>query len=239
MSKNTSKTELNKAFKSKKIIELKDFEAFYREKEPAIPKATINWRVHDLVQRNVFERVGRGQYRFTKTMRFSPVISTKMNGICRLLNKQFPFVDYCQWQLSTVNEFLQHLINFNILFVDVERDALDAAYYALKEQYVKVMLVGNLYDDLSEFNNYIIVRPLISDSPCQQYEKCNLATLEKILVDLATDKELIAFQSNEIYTIMSTAAEKYTINQSKMLRYAGRKNKREEIETVLKSVNYD
>lgn len=59
----------------------------------------------------------------------------------------------------------------------------------------------------------------------------------KKLVDLCTDKEFISFQGNEIYHIYENAFEAYTVNQQTMLRYAGRKSKREEIEKILKTIN--
>lgn len=229
--------ELQKEFEGKDILELKDIDAFYRKKVPSIPKTTVNWRVYDLVQNGVLQRVGNGLYRFGKTEIFIPEITHKIKSISQFINKQFPFINYCQWELSYVNYFSQHLINFNILFVDVEKDALEAVYYALKEHHSKVMLLSNLYGDISDFSNTIIVRPLISDSPIQKVKNCYMATLEKMLVDLASDKELITFQGNEIYTIIRTAFEKYTINQNTMLRYAGRKNKRGEIGIMLKTIN--
>ncbi len=237
MSKITKIDKLQKEFGSKNIIELKDIDAFYRKEEPSIPKTTVNWRVYALVQEGVLQRVGKGLYRLGKTEIFVPEITHKKKSISQFINKNFPFANYCQWELSHVNYFSQHLINFNILFVDVEKDALDAVYYALKEQYSKVMLISNLYGDISDFSDTIIIRPLISDSPTQKVKNCSVATLEKMLVDLATDKELISFQGNEIYTIIRTAFEKYTINQNTMLRYAGRKNKRREIEDILKTIN--
>ncbi|MBW6492735.1 MAG: hypothetical protein K0B15_16240 [Lentimicrobium sp.] len=237
MRKKTESNELIKAFEGRNTIELKEIEAFYRKSDPSIPKTTVNWRVYNLVQQQVLQRVGRGLFRFGKTELFTPQITPQMKSVCQLINRQFPFVTYCQWELLTVNYFSQHLINFNILFVDVEKDALNAVYYALKEHQTKVMLVSNLYSDLSDFDSFIFVRPLISDAPLQKVNNYKVASLEKILVDLATDKELISFQSNEIYTIMGAASEKYTINHNTMLRYAGRKNKRKGIETILKSVN--
>lgn len=237
MSKKTNIDELRKEFEGKNIFELKDITTFYKRTEPAVLQTTINWRVHTLVQDGILQRVGKGLYRLGKTEIFVPKISNKIKSISQLINKQFPFVNYCQWELLYVNYFSQHLINFNILFVDVEKDALDSVYYALKEQHSKVMLISNLYGDLSDFNNSIFVRPLISDSPIQKNKNCYMATLEKMLVDLATDKELISFQGNEIYTIIRTASQKYTINQSTMLRYAGRKHKREEVSRILETIN--
>jgi len=60
---------------------------------------------------------------------------------------------------------------------------------------------------------------------------------KKMLVDLCTDKEFVSFQGNEIYHIYENAFEAYTINEQTMLRYAGRKAKIEEVETVLKTIN--
>ena len=237
MSKKTNVDELRKEFEGKNIIELKDITTFYKRTDPTVPQATVNWRIHSLVQNGILQRVGKGLYCLGKTEAFIPKITHKIKFINRLINKQFPFINYCQWELSYINYFSQHLINFNVLFVDVEKDASDSVYYALKEQYSKVMLISNLYGDLSDFNNSIFVRPLISDSPIQKIKNCYMATLEKMLVDLAIDKELVTFQGNEIYTIIRTASQKYTINQSTMLRYAGRKNKREEINRILKTIN--
>jgi hypothetical protein len=221
----------------KDSISLSDIDAFYRDKEPSIPKTTVSWRVYSLLEKGILQRIGRGKYSFGSAQYFMPTISHKMKQIARTIKKNYPFIKYCQWELSLVNMFSQHLINFNVLFVDVEREVVESVYYGLKENFSKVMLIHNLYDNLSEFNNTIIVRPLITDSPIQKNENTYIASLEKILVDLCTDKEFISFQGNEIYHIYRNAFEKYTINQQTMLRYAGRKNKREEIENILKTIN--
>jgi len=43
-------------------------------------------------------------------------------------------------------------------FVDVERDAVDSVYYNLKENNSNVMNIKNIFDDLSDWPNYIFVR---------------------------------------------------------------------------------
>ncbi|MDL2230807.1 hypothetical protein LJB75_00125 [Bacteroidales bacterium OttesenSCG-928-L19] len=224
-------------FGDKNIISLQDIDLFFRDKEPEIPKTTVSWRIYMLIQHGILQRVGRGKYSFGKAEYFMPKISNKMKQVAQIIKKKFPFIKYCQWELSTVNTFSRHLINFNILFVDVERNVVESIYYELKDNFSKVMLIQNLYDNLSEFDNTIIVRPLITDSPIQKNENTYVATLEKMLVDLCTDKEFISFQGNEIYHIYESAFELYTINAQTMLRYAGRKTKREEIEEVLKTIN--
>jgi len=228
---------LKEQLSDKNIISLKDIDAFYREKEPLIPKTTVSWRIYSLIEQGVLKRIGRGKYSFGTVQSFIPKVSNKMKQVGQTIKKKFPFIKYCQWELSSVNMFSQHLINFNVFFVDVERDVVESVYYELKENHSKVMMVQNLYDNLSEFSNTIIVRPLVTDSPIQKNENTYVITLEKFLVDLCTDKEFISFQGNEIYHIYENAFQAYTVNQQTMLRYAGRKTKREEVENIIKTIN--
>ena len=225
--------DLKQYFENKELITFQDIENYYHISEPATPYSTINWRIYKLVRLGVLQRTGKGSYQLGKTTVFVSPINNKMQKIGAFLQKRFPFTQYCQWDLSRINSFAHHLINFNVSFVDVEKDAVDSAYYALKEQFSKVMAVQNLYDGLSEFNNYIVVRPLITEAPIQKTRKIHTATLEKILVDLAVDKEFMSFQGSEIYAIFESAMEKYTINQNTLLRYAARKNKKEEIIKII------
>ena len=220
-------------FENKDVITFQDIRNYYCANELEIPYTTVNWRIYKLVRLGILQRVGKGLYQYGKTTIYVPPINSKMLKIELFLQKRFPFVQYCQWDLSRINAFAHHLINFNVSFVDVEKDVVDSVYYALKEQFKKIMAVQNLYDGLSEFNNYIIVRPLVTEAPIQKTGKIHTATLEKILVDLAVDKEFMQFQENEIYAIFESAMNQYTVNQNTLLRYAARKNKKEEIRKLI------
>lgn len=227
---------LRSQFIDMSTIQVSDLYSFYSEKEPGIKQSTIYLRIKTLVKSGVLQRIGRGQYHLGKNEVFIPQVTKKMKDIEKVISNKFLLTQYCQWDLSCVNHFSQHLINFNVQFVDVERGVLDSMYYALKEKFSKVMLVGNLYDGISEFKDTIIVRPLISEAPIRKSDDTYVATLEKILVDLATDAEFVSFQGNEIYTIFRTAFKKYTLNQNTMLRYATRKHKREIIEGIIEHI---
>ena len=233
MLKNLDTLKFEQNFENKEIITFQDIVRYFLSDEKAIPYTTINWRIYKLVKLDILRRIGKGCYQLGKTTTFSQPINNKMQKIELFLQKKFPFVQYCQWDLSQINSFANHLINFNVSFVDVEKGTADSAYYAIKEQFQKVMAIQNLYDGLSEFNNYIFVRPLITEAPIHKTGKINTATLEKILVDLAVDKEFMLFQGSEIYTIFESAMEQYTINQNTLLRYAARKNKKEYIKKII------
>ena len=231
---------LNNTFKEhfsrQEIFDVADIFCFYSEQNPHILQTTVNWRIHNLVQSGVIQRVGRGIYRLGKSNRFQIDLSPQIKKTARSIKKEFPYTDFCAWELAVVNFFSHNLINFNLLFVDVERDAIDAVYYKLKETHKNVVNIRKTYDDISDLAGNTCIRPLVSHAPLQTQEKIQVATLEKILVDLATDKEFFPFQGNEILAIYENAFEKYTINESSMLRYAARKEKRENIKEIIKTI---
>ena len=228
---------LSERFKQSKTLTTIDIDTFYRTADSDISKSTVNWRIYSLVKQGIIQRIGNGVYCLGETKHFVPQINSEMKKSVEIIGREFPDIAYCIWQLSNINLFSRHLINLNIVFVDVERIAADAVYYRLKENFPKVMLIRNRYADISEFNDTVFVRPMISDSPVQKTDGIYLPTIEKFLVDIGFDKEFLPFQGYELERIYRSAFENYTVNRNKMLRYAGRKHKREETEELLKTIN--
>jgi len=224
-------------FSQKDTFDISDVFRFYVRQEPEISRTTVNWRIHALVQKGVIQRVGRGFYRLGKTNQFQHDLSPQIRKMARSIKKKFPYTNFCVWELAVVNHFGHNLINSNTLFVDVERDATDAFYYKLKEKNRHVVSIQKTYDDISELSGCVCIRPLVSCAPIRETDQIPVASLEKILVDLATDKVFFPFQGNEIFSIYHTAFEKYTINKSSMLRYAARKEKRAAIQEIINSIN--
>ena len=227
---------LKEHFSHQETFNATDIFRFYNEQNSNIPQTTVNWRIHSLLLSGVIQRVGRGVYRLGKSNPFQMDLSPQIKKIANTVKKEFPYTDFCVWELAVINFFSHNLINFNLFFIDVERDAVDAVYYKLKETQKNVVNIRKTYDDISDLAGNICIRPLVSHAPLQKQAKIQVATLEKILVDLATDKEFFPFQGNEIFTIYENAFEKYTINESSMLRYAARKEKRENIKEIIKTI---
>ena len=227
---------LKEHFSQQETFDVSDFFRFFRGQNPNISQTAVNWRVHNLVQSGVIQRVGRGIYRLGKSNLFQMDLSPQIKKIAHSIKKEFPYTNFCVWELAVINFFSHNLINFNLFFIDVERDAVDAVYYKLKESQKNVVNIRKTYDDISDLAGNICIRPLVSHAPLQKQAKIQVATLEKILVDLATDKEFFPFQGNEIFAIYENAFEKYTINESSMLRYATRKEKRGVIEEIIETI---
>ncbi|WP_318785566.1 type IV toxin-antitoxin system AbiEi family antitoxin domain-containing protein [Methanimicrococcus hacksteinii] len=226
-----------KQFMSQEIFNVNDFLQYYETKEPDIPKSTVNWRIHNLVQKGVIHRVGRGLYKFGETKTFTPELTENLKKLGKIIQSDFPGTNFCVWELSVINRLSHHLINYNIYFAEIERDVLKSVYYDLKEHYQNTILVQNLYEDLSEFNNYIILKPLVTDSPLKGIENIPVPSLEKLLVDLCADKEFSPFCGSEIYSIYQNAFNDYSINCNKMFRYARRKGNEQKIIEIIETIN--
>lgn len=157
------------------------------------------------------------------------------------LKRRFPFLDVCLWSTSVFNEFMIHQPGRFYLLVEVERDAMEAVFFFLKENKLSVFLDPTpqiIYRYVPDEKESWIVKPLVTEAPTQQIGGITTITIEKLLVDLFCDQVLFAAQQGaEQMTIFKEAFEKYTVNESKMLRYANRRRKRDELGVYLNIVS--
>ena len=89
-----------------------------------------------------------------------------------------------------------------------------------------------------ESKDAIVIKSLTSESPLQEVDNITVPAIEKILVDLYADSEIFFFlQGSEMLNIFTNALEKYTVNTDRLLRYAKRRNKREELKKILNQIS--
>ena len=85
---------------------------------------------------------------------------------------------------------------------------------------------------ISNSEDVIILKHLISEAPLQEIENTVVPTLEKLLVDMTIDTKMYAAQQSEIEFIYENVFEKYEVNKNKMKRYAYRRNRENEVENL-------
>ncbi len=96
-----------------------------------------------------------------------------------------------------------------------------------------------LLPSLTDFERYIntndaiIIRLLISESPLQLVEGISTPTIEKVLVDIVGDVEFSFLQGSEINHVYTTIFERHNVNKNKLLRYATRRGRKEEVEQLI------
>jgi hypothetical protein len=231
--------ELRQEFQAVDSFSTADILSFYSKYGPEVPRTTINWRVYQLVNQGVLQRIGRGLFKIGKGVAYFPEISRTEIRINNYIKKELPFLDYCIWNFNSIKEFSQHIPNVDLIIVEVERSATESLFYLLREKYKRVFHKSerdwhNAYSH--GLDKTILIRPLVTEAPVQQVGKITSTTLEKLLVDVFCDDDFDFLQGSELVSIFKNAFQSYTINQSKMQRYASRKQKKEALLDFVKSL---
>ena len=127
----------------------------------------------------------------------------------------------------------------NFTIIDTEKDVAKSVFFLLKENYKHVFYKADkemYYNYFPEIQNVIIIRDLITEAPIKTIKTIPTVTIEKMLVDLYSDIEFEYLQGNELSFIFKNAFDKYTVNESKLLRYANRKGKKAKILNIIKNL---
>jgi hypothetical protein len=214
---------------------------FYASKGQKINATTVNWRIYKLAQEGVITRVSRGEFTLGFGKSYFPILSNKQISIYRKLKAEFPFLKICIWDTSVINEFMLQQPGKFYNLVEVEKEGMESLFYFLKEKNMPVYLDPSpelIQRYLSDVKDPWIVKLLVTESPTQEINGINTATLEKILVDIFCDALLFdAQQGSEMDRIFIEAFEKYALSESKMVRYASRRRRKQELETYLNDIS--
>jgi len=228
-------------FKNKAVFETQDIAAFYEQSENDIKQTTVNWRIYTLVQSGVLQRIGKGKFTLGEGKTYVPEISPATKNIFKKLKTEFPYANLCMWDTSILNEFMLHQTNRYFILVETDKATTLSVFYFLRE-IKKSVFVEPTTDIIEKYivneKEIFIVKPLVSEAPTQYVNGIETTTIEKILVDIFSDVVIFSAQQGaEMRTIFENAFDKYTINQSKMLRYANRRRKKEELNKFMKTIS--
>ena len=223
---------INKVFTRKELI------ANLKREEQIGSPGTLSEQLNRLLKSGQLVRIDRGVYKLPDDARkdFSVLCTEDMRRINQKIKTQFPFVDYCLWSASTLMPYMHHIPNLNLLFVDVEREVAESVFNLLNSDSNKRVFLMPTLTDFERYistNDAIIIRPLISESPLQLVEGINTPTIEKIMVDIVGDVEFYFLQGSEINYVYASIFERHSINKNKLLRYATRRGRKEEVEQLL------
>ena len=191
-----------------------------------------------MVQAGIMSRVSRGKFSIGYGKNFIPEISPRIKTLYKRIHMQFPYLQLCVWNTSVFNEFMLHQPGRFYTLIEVEKDALESVFYFLKEKYKNVFIDPSA-DTLARYasgeQETIIVKSLVSEAPVQKVDGVVTVTLEKMLVDIFSDDKIFtAQQGQEMQIIFTESINKYTIQESRILRYADRKRRKEAFSKYLK-----
>ncbi len=230
--------ELRNAFVYNQSISINDLIQFYQKFEEKVKRSTIDWRIYELTKLRILFRVGRGRYSLSETYYFKPEISRSLKLLFGTVKNQFPYLNVCVWNTKLINEFMLHQPGRFYTILEVDKDAMESVFYELKDQGRDVFLNPS-EEVLSKYviskKEPIVIASLITEAPLEKIDGVKTASLEKILVDICSNTTLFSAQQGaELTRIYETAFEKYTVSETKLLRYARRRNKKEVVQRLIK-----
>ena len=225
------------------IFTRKDLLNVVRSGMKNISEGSLVVLLNRMIAENKIIRVSYGKYKLNEDLKHEFLYEPNefMLSLNKHIKEKFPFIDYCIWQPSVFASMMPHVPAVRTTLVDVEREAMESVFMSLQNVESEIPIFLNpSQEDVDRYitnRDLIIVRPLVKEAPLDVINGCPVPTLEKMLVDAISDKELQHLQGNELYTIYSNAFSDYAIKKTRLLRYAARRNRKQKVEQIINTIN--
>ena len=205
-----------------------------------IERNTLSWHLSNLCKLGKLRRIGRGLYSTQTKTAYNIKASKKVKSLFRSLHKEFPYADFCLYDGSLLTPLLHDLSPNSTIYIETNRDVMESVFNRLSPKYQGRLFLAptkemtSKYIDLAQEN--IIIKPLITESPLTEDNGVPMPTLEKMLVDTRVDADFFYLHGYENLEMLRTAIAHYDVNQTRLLRYAARRNEKENIIKDLKEI---
>ena len=229
---------MQQTFKGRESLSRQELFDFFRQFEPGLKENTFRWRIHNLRDKNIISQISRQRFTLAHKPVFEPLIGEHERKVFVLIQKQFKELKLAVWSTRIVNEFMLHQPARFIIIVEVEKEAVEPVFYFLKDSNIKHVFLDPEEKEIDRYisglENAVVVLPLVSKAPIQGIKSTATITIEKLLVDLFSDKPLFsAYQGRELVHIYNNAYGRYAIDFTKLFSYASRRRKVEDLKNFL------
>lgn len=231
-------TQFRNHFSRYDEIPLKEIYDYFHEQEN-LNDDNIKVLLSRWTARNILFRVKKGIYKLADKgyVPFRLSSDKLQKQMAELFCEQYPELKYSVWNTGALNRLTTHQ-HFNSFYVfETDADILESVFYMFKEWNLDVFM---LYDGdilqryMYNVENPIVIKRLVSRSPLVRNDGVLHPALEKVLVDICSDRTLFDFvQGTELGNIYANALRSYVVNITKLLSYADRRKIRPEIESII------
>lgn len=196
------------------------------------------WAIGSLVKKGLLQHEGRNCYSLPNGKKkgvYIPLYSEEAMTIRDQVEKNYPLIGFTVFESVLLNEFLNHQIARNTIFLQVERDVGAFVFEFLKENTGKAVMYRPSQKEYSLYwgPHSIIVLDWTSEAPLDSNSPHDI-TIEKLLVDAFCDKAIRkVYSASEYESIVSAAYDRYRVDTIRLLRYARRRNREKEIKEYI------
>jgi len=228
MANTTIKVSIIDYARDKYYFHIKDLKKYFTEKGIKFRENSLKQQIYLFKKEKFIYPAGRGWYsNIQKEFNLNIKPTEK---ITKLLIEKFPLLEFSCWSTEQLKGFFHHLPSQFVTFIYTDKDFLSTLRDLLSENNYNVYL--NPYKaDAEKFvelkTKTIILRPSVSSRVSKEK---NLATIEKILVDLFMEmKKISLIDRDEYIKIFSNIIFNYRINIAEILDYAHNRKIKDQI----------
>ena len=206
--------------------------------KPDLSNSSYHWMISCLVRDGKLSRLGYDAYSLPQgeeLKKYEPLYSKKAQHLISVIARKYPYVSFTVFEAVQMNDFLNHLIAQNTIFIQVEKESSIYIFRYLQDEGFDNILYKPREEDMALYwcGGCIVVTDMISEAPLRTAAPHSI-TLEKMLVDMYADKLISASYSKAEYLdVIEQVKSQYILDKKRMLRYARRRNKYAEINNYL------
>jgi len=213
-------------FENSKYILKEDLVDYIKKSTDYEKDSSIRWVIHELVKSGDITKVDSKHYYKGVLKDYSPKVQTEKKKLLKkLISKKYPKLDIVIYETKIFNEWINHQISRNVIFVEVEKYYMQDVFTYLRNHITDKILLNPTTEDFYLYaeDNIIIVSSLVSRAPMnkESYE----IKVEKLIVDLFSN-DLVSklFSQSEYATIIDNLFRTYKVNIKTIYSYAKRRN---------------
>ena len=207
----------------------------------SLSDASFRYKLQKLINSGHIVSVGHDAYYVVKeddnTRQYWHEYSEQAKSIAVTISEKYPNLKFSVFELVQLNEFVNHLLAHNVIFVSVENNFGNFMFDTLKEKKPGRVLLYPSPDTFHQYwyNDMIVIRKLVTEAPSNR-KRPWVARLEKILVDIIADPLIISsISASEYPNIYTDAFQKYIVNECCLFRYAKRRGVENEILDLIRN----
>lgn len=204
-----------------------------------ISDASFNKKIMSMLKKGEIVRCGRNLYCLPQNEKhvYTHEYSELANELVKIMKKHYPLLDFCIFEKYQLNQFVNHLIAKNTIFMSVEAEAMDFVFMTLREYYPGKVLVNPTSDIFHRYwcENMIVITKLITEAPKGLSEKWH-TRLEKLLVDVVSERLLVeTIGGSEYPYIFGEAFMYFVIDEKCLFRYARRRGCEQKVRNLVEN----
>ena len=203
-----------------------------------LSEASFYKKVEELVKNGQIIRVGRNVYSLPddKRLTYEYKYSELAEAVAQEIAQQYPYVNFSIFEFVQLNDFVNHLIAHNVIFLSVEAEIMDFVFETLRDKYPGKVLINPTIEIYHQYwsDNMIVLGKLTTEAPKGQKASWH-TRLEKILVDIMAEPLLLASISRAEYPhIYEDAFDRYIVDENGLFRYASRRKVTKKIKELIR-----